>query len=155
APQKLGPDGELTSSTISEPAPIASDLMIPDISEGWASPWVDEPLEAGTPYLLTLGYQSSGSETTLSMGGGWWTLYKPANAALAEDPTAQPTKRQPFDIRIEVVPESTNAQPSATDLVIGDSISAGSDASFPILEAPAAIANRDNHRYTRLNTHGG
>lgn len=147
--------GAPTSSFQAPPREIVRDIFIADASHEWSSPWVDEPLEAGGEYLLALGYQTNGSETALTMGGGWWTFYRPTNAEMTEDPSAAPTRRLPFDIRIEVAEEADSEAPYRVDLLVGDSISAASDATFPVLEAPLAIANRQLTAHTRLHTFGG
>lgn len=142
-----------TSALEASPQEIARETIIEDASQEWTSPWVTEPLTAGTAYLLTLGYQTNGTEITLSMGAGWWTYYKPTNAEMTHDASAQLTRRMPFDIRVEV--DEHDVEPREGDALIGDSISAGSDATFPVLEAPLASANRRRGAYTRLHSFGG
>lgn len=147
--------GALTSSFEAAPRTITRDTLVKDLADGWVSPWISEHLEPEHDYMLALGYLTNGTDVTLSMGGGWLTSYAPSNAELTDDTSALPTNRIPFDIRIEVDSRTTTDDHHPVDLVIGDSISAASDATFPVLEAPAAIANRQHGAYTRLQTHGG
>lgn len=148
-------DEALTSSFTAAPRVIARDTLVKDLSDSWEGPWISEQLKPGEDYMLALGYLTNGTPVTRSMGAGWLTSYSPSNAELTDDSSALPTNRIPFDIRIEVDSSTAPTEPYTADVVIGDSISAASDATFPILEAPAAVANRLRHEHTRLHTHGG
>lgn len=150
-------DGQLTSSFApSTSFPQGKRILVRDAGpfdggEGWASAWRSTELIPGTDYMLSYGYQHNGIETQLSMGGGWWTNFNPMNAELTDDPTAAKVNRVPFDVRIECMVDDKTVQ----DVLIGDSISAGSNADFPVLEAPTAIAGRVEGRSARLHGFGG
>lgn len=150
-------NGNLTSSF----APVAgfpsglrllvSDTMVEDMGAGWSSGWASGDLAPGTDYMLSIGYQTNGQPVHVGMGGGWQTNGNPNNAGLVNDPTAAAAIRLPFDVRIEYTTDDTAQQ----DVLIGDSISAGSNATFPVLQAPLAIASRVDGRAARLYGFGG
>lgn len=130
---------------------LLRDVSVADLGAGFTTPWIKEPLHPDVVYLLGFGYQTNGQEVHTLMGGGWQTNGLPMNAELDYDPSAARAIRLPCDIRIEF--EKPAEQP--VDVIFGDSIAAGSNASFPIREAPLMIANNLRGRCTRLHTYGG
>lgn len=130
---------------------LTRDAFVEDMADGWGSGWATDDLVPGQDYMLSVGYQTNGQNIHIGMAGGWQTIGKPTNAGLINDATAAPAIRLPFDIRIEYTADDTTPQ----DVLIGDSISAGSNATFPVLEAPLAIADRSMSRSTRLYGFGG
>lgn len=146
-------DGQdnLTSSFGDWQRILCRDSPVPDWGVGYASPWHHDELTPGTDYLLAFGYQHNGIPTHLGMGGGWQTAYKAMNAELSADPTAARAIRLPMDVRLEY--EAQDGIP--VDAILGDSISAGSNATYPVREAPLAIAGRTCSRATRLYAYGG
>ena len=132
-----------------EPCTIAREVVVDDLGDGWASEWQRIKLSAETFYLLSYGYTTDGQEVQRNIGAGWQTLGTPERATLFKDGHVKNTRRQPFDVRIEY------ATSAPADLVIGDSIATGSNAMFPVLEAPLAIADRDLNRATRNHAFGG
>jgi lysophospholipase L1-like esterase len=146
-------DGQsnLTSSFGEWKRILCRDTPVPDWGVGYTSPWRYDELTPCTDYLLAFGYQHSGVTTHLGMGGGWQTAYKAMNAELDKDPTAAKAIRLPMDVRLEYEPQDG----VPVDVILGDSISAGSNATYPVLEAPLAIAGRTRARATRLYAYGG
>lgn len=150
-------DGNLTSSfapTSTFPSGLRlliADRAVPDMGAGWSSGIASGELLPGVDYMLSYGYQTDGQDIHLGMGGGWQTNGSPTNAALLNDGTAASVTRQPFDVRLEYVTDDMVQQ----DIVIGDSIGAGSNATFPVMEAPLATADRVAGRATRLASFGG
>lgn len=130
---------------------LASDVAVADMGEGWASGWGTDPLTPGIDYMMSFGYLTNGQAVQLSMGGGWQTSGNPGNAGLTSDSTAAAATRLPFDVRLELVTTDGTRQ----DVIIGDSISAGSNATLPVLEAPARTAGTNMGRLARLHTFGG
>ncbi|MGP5009134.1 SGNH/GDSL hydrolase family protein [Brachybacterium tyrofermentans] len=106
-----GASGALTSSFEATLNAIARNTLVRDLAHGWASPWMNDNLAPGQDYMLTLGYQTNGTDVTRSMGTGWMTSYAPGNAELPDDSSALPTTTIPFDIRIEI--DSSAVRPSA------------------------------------------
>lgn len=148
--------GELTSSFLkTDEFPNGLKIIARDAdfdgADGYTSEWNDRVLTPGVDYMLSYGYQHNGIETHLGMGGGWWTNYKPTNAELREDSTAVKQKRLPLDVRIEAITEDG----AVHEVLIGDSISAASNADFPVLEAPAHVAARVDRHVARLHGFGG
>lgn len=133
-----------------EPELLCSDTRVEDLGAGWVSDWIDTPLVPGVGYLLEYGYRTDGQPVHLGMGSGWQSS-SPRSAALAAGGQFAKAIRQPFDVRIEYQVRSD----TPLDVVIGDSISAASNASFPVLEAPLALANREAGRATHLGSFGG
>lgn len=127
----------------------ARDVVVDDLGDGWASEWQGGKLSAGVDYLLSYGYTTEGQEVQRNIGSGWQALGTPERATRVQDGHVKYTRRQPFDVRIEY------ATSAPTDLVVGDSIATGSNAMFPIHEAPLAIANRTLNRATRNHAFGG
>lgn len=130
---------------------ILRDLPSRNFGDGWASGWQNDELVPGGDYMLSLGYQHNGVETTLGLGGGWWTAYQPMNAELRVDPSSNKTDRLPFDLRIEVVTDDGVQE----DVLIGDSISAAANATLPVHDAPIQVADRGVGRAVRLHGFGG
>lgn len=148
--------GELTPNFVkSSEFPGGLQIVVRDVdfegADGYTSAWMMRTLNPGVDYMLSYGYQHNGIKTHLGMGGGWWTNYKATNAELREDSTAAKQQRLPLDVRIEAVTE----EGAVHEVLIGDSISAASNADFPVLEAPAHVAARIDHHVARLHGFGG
>lgn len=129
------------------------DALVKDLGQtAWTSDWFTETLRPDRDYLLAYGYRTNGQVLHRGIAGGWWTGGRPLNAELVTDPSATRTRRPPLDVRIEL----DAATDVSTQLVLGDSIAAGSSASFPILEAPVILAARSGHiPWPVLHTFGG
>lgn len=130
------------------------DTLVKDLGETeWATDWFSNRLLPGRNYLLAYGFRTNRQTMHRGIAGGWWTNGNPLNAELRSDPSATHTKRPPLDVRIELAVEG----PAATQVVIGDSIAAGSSATLPIWEAPISIAARADPRIAHpvLHTFGG
>lgn len=130
---------------------LVSNASVPNMDAGWSSGWVNVEMTPGTDYMMSFGYRTNGQPIHLGMGGGWQTNGNPGNAGLINDATAAYAIRLPFDVRVELL----TVEGVREDVVLGDSIAAGSNASFPVLEAPARIAALNSGRFTRLHTFGG
>lgn len=143
--------GELTSSFTAAPVLFHVDVAIANLADGWSSNWSNRTLEPGQDYMISYGYLTNADPVHLGMGGGWRTDYSPGNARLQHDGTAVATDRQPFDVRIEYVTDDG----VRTDVMVGDSISAGSNASIPIYDSPIMIASRATGRAVNLHGFGG
>lgn len=128
---------------------IASEVDVANLGVGWTSDWQSIKLIRGVDYLVSYGYTTGGQNVQRNIGSGWQTTGSPEHATRLHDELVTYTRRQPFDVRIEY---ETSA---ASDIVFGDSIATGSNSTFPVFEAPLAIANRANARATRLSAFGG
>lgn len=147
----LSPDFASTTEFLNGIKILADELMVADMGSGWASAWNSEALVPGFDYLLSVGYLTNRQDVHLSMGGGWWTNGNAGDATLTSDATVTKTIRLPFDICLEFEADKTVRE----DVLLGDSISAGSNANFPVLEAPLAMAGRAVGRPTRQHGFGG
>lgn len=116
---------------------LLRDLHLGNLANQWVSPWVTGPLEPGREYLMSYGYQTDGQPNHLAMAGSWWHSDPVNGARLPALPTgATRSNRAVFDVRLEIdAPAET-----PTQIIIGDSIQAGSNAEFAVRDAPANLA---------------
>lgn len=125
--------------------------LVANFGEEYATAWTNRVLNPGVDYMYAYGYQTNGQPVHTTMGGGWQTNGSPRYAELADAATLEKTNRVPFDVRLEFVTDDGMRE----DVLIGDSISAASDADFPVRESPLATAGRMTGRHVRHHGFGG
>lgn len=109
---------------------IVGAFTTPANGDGWVSGWVEEDLPADSKHLLSYSFTATG--TVQSCEGGSWRAVGDGLVASSNAATWTRSLDAPFDIWIEA--ETPSTVPVVA--VVGDSLSAGTTATMPVLDSP-------------------
>lgn len=109
---------------------IVGAFTTPENGDGWVSGWIEEELPADSKHLLSYSFTATG--TVQSCEGGSWRAAGDGLVASSNTATWTRSLDAPFDIWIEA--ETPSTVPVVA--VVGDSLSAGTTATMPVLDSP-------------------
>lgn len=109
---------------------IVGAFTTPANGDGWVSGWIEEELPADSKHLLSYSFTATG--TVQSCEGGSWRAVGDGLVASSNTATWTRSLDAPFDIWIEA--ETPSTVPVVA--VVGDSLSAGTTATMPVLDSP-------------------
>ncbi|MEE2568612.1 SGNH/GDSL hydrolase family protein [Pseudarthrobacter sp. J64] len=113
--------------TLAAPTQIAGAFSTPENGDDWVSGWVEKELPADSKHLLSGAYVAS--NTVMNNAGACWT--SPTEAANSTAGAWTQGSMAPFDVWIEA--ETPSMTPTVA--VVGDSLSAGTSSSLPVLDS--------------------
>lgn len=132
----------------SAPTQITSARTLDGDGVEFVTGWRNEPIGGGAPMLLAYGYTAASAPSLLT--GGGWQVTDPATADDL-DPTRTPASGAAFDLWIEA--ETYARTPVVA--VVGDSLSAGLAATWPVHDSPLSAWARANSALPVHYAHSG
>lgn len=131
----------------SAPSQVAPAFTL-DQEEDYVSPWSNTPIGANAPMMLAYGYDAAAAPWSQT-GGGWYVATSSTAGDL--DPARSAATQAAFDIWIEAETYAT----TPVVAVVGDSLSAGVGATWPVHDSTISQWARTNAALPVHYAHSG